>query len=172
MKYAYFKKNQGIALLLAITVTGLLLLVSLAISNIAFRELLLSSTGRESQVAFFAANSGIECALYWDQKHSDIFATSSESVVADPQVLSCGNNDGVEVTSEESGAYYRNSFHFDIQPSSCAEVIVDKIENVTSDPSVMSIHTKIQSRGYNTLCDGISSRKLERAIEVNYDAES
>ncbi len=68
--------NRGFVLLLAVLVSGILLALGVALYNIASKELILSSSGRDSQFAFYAADSGIECALYWDAKH-DAFATTS-----------------------------------------------------------------------------------------------
>ena len=51
----------------------------------AVRQVLLSGTGRDSQYAFYAANTGIECAMYWDLQASStdsfVFATSSDTSI-------------------------------------------------------------------------------------------
>jgi hypothetical protein len=47
----------------------LLLSLGLAIFNIIIKELIISSTIRDSQIAFSAADAGAECALYWDLEH-------------------------------------------------------------------------------------------------------
>lgn len=67
-KKLYFKqKNQrGFALLFAVIVSVILLAVGSAIISIALKEISLSGTGRDSQKAFYASNTGIECALFWD----------------------------------------------------------------------------------------------------------
>ena len=36
------------------------------------KELKLSGLGRESQIAFYAADAGIECFFYWEIKHPDL----------------------------------------------------------------------------------------------------
>ena len=43
-----------------------MLLIALAISDISFKEQVLTFFGRDSKTAFYAANSGIECALFHD----------------------------------------------------------------------------------------------------------
>ena len=40
----------------------------ISIYNITLKELILSSYGRNSQFAFYAADTGLECALYWNIK--------------------------------------------------------------------------------------------------------
>lgn len=62
--------GAGFALLVATLVSGLFLAISAVIFQIAYLQLLLSSTGRDSQFAFYAADTGAECALYWDRKYS------------------------------------------------------------------------------------------------------
>ena len=63
------KENKGFVLLMAMLVSGLFLVIGMAIFKIAYIELILSSTGKASQKAFAAADSGLECALYWDRKY-------------------------------------------------------------------------------------------------------
>jgi len=60
------KDNQGFTLLFSILVSVLVLSIGASIISTALRQNILSGTGRESQHAFYAANTGIECAMYWD----------------------------------------------------------------------------------------------------------
>ncbi|TSC61279.1 MAG: hypothetical protein G01um1014107_64 [Parcubacteria group bacterium Gr01-1014_107] len=60
--------SRGISLFIAVIVTVVALTMALAIAQITLKELTLSKTTKESQEAFYAANSGVECALYWDLK--------------------------------------------------------------------------------------------------------
>lgn len=74
------KSTTGFALLFAILASSVLLSIGAAIWNIAFKEVLLSSFGRESQSAFYVADTAIECAFYHDFIGTDVFATSTDSV--------------------------------------------------------------------------------------------
>lgn len=65
-----FNKKRGFALLIATLVSGLFLAIGAVIFQIAYIQLLLSSVGRDSQFAFYAADTGAECALYWDRQYS------------------------------------------------------------------------------------------------------
>lgn len=62
-------RHNGFALLFAILTASLILTVGLAIFNITLKEFVLSSQIRDSQFAFYAADTGLECALYWDLQH-------------------------------------------------------------------------------------------------------
>ena len=60
-------------------ISSLLLSIGISIYNITLKELILSSYGRNSQFAFYAADTGLECALYWNIK--DAFSTTTPSTI-------------------------------------------------------------------------------------------
>ena len=63
---------RGFTLFYAVLITSLLLALGLAVFNITLKELLLSSDARESQNAFYSADTALECALFWDLKYTGI----------------------------------------------------------------------------------------------------
>ncbi len=147
-------KQKGFTLLLAVLVSSIVLSVGLAIFSLTFKELRLSSAGRESQFAFYAADSGIECALYHDQR-ANAFSTTSPS-----SSITC-NNTSLPVTSSTPipGTYVR-TFSLVLDSASnryCSNVTVTKTDGDTA----------ISARGTNT-CGGADSRRVERAIEVTF----
>jgi len=149
-----FKKTinteSGITLYIALAVTGVLLLVMFAVINTSIKQLQFSSTANDSSKAFFAADSGTECALFWDVKSgSNPFATSTPLAP-----ISCN---GSSVNLTRSGA--TTTFSFTSDP--CITVSVGK------SYSNGSLKTRVESKGYNT-CDFTNARRVERAIEVSY----
>src|SRR3989344_3435689 len=62
--------SRGFTLLLAALVASLVLTIGLAIVSIARKSVNLSSIGRDSQFAFYTADTASECALYWDIRYS------------------------------------------------------------------------------------------------------
>lgn len=58
------KSERGVALLFTVLLTSALLLVALGVANVSYKELTFSLEGRDSDAAFFAADTGVECALY------------------------------------------------------------------------------------------------------------
>src|SRR3989344_3339343 len=62
------KPESGYALMLSIVVSSIVLSIGLSLFNIVQKELILSATGRDSQFAFYSADGGVECAMYWDIK--------------------------------------------------------------------------------------------------------
>ncbi|MFQ5540912.1 MAG: hypothetical protein ACE5F4_01560 [Candidatus Paceibacteria bacterium] len=149
--------NRGFILLISVLVSGILLALGFAIFNIASKELTLSTSGRESQFAFYAADSGVECALYWDYQH-DAFSTSS------PQQPVCS---GAAVTNynvdfEPSTGTYTTVFSFSLNGA-----VTDPCTDVTVTRTTNPTRTTVVAAGYNT-CVLTNPRRIERAIRVQY----
>lgn len=147
------KKQQGFTLLIAIVITSTLLLVSTGIVSVAVREAFLSASARESQHAFYAADTGIECAIFWDVR--GINDVSAFSTTTTNQTIACN---GQDITPDEDGDV--STFSFDFSSSGnpyCAAVTVTKTGNETT----------IESRGYNT-CEPGNPRRVERGVVVRY----
>ncbi len=89
-----FKKQKGFTLLMAALVASLVLTLAIAIISIVQKSVALSSIGRESQFAFYAADSGAECALYWDLQH-ELFSTTT-----DPTEITC-NGQTVPISTSQ-----------------------------------------------------------------------
>src|SRR3989344_4309903 len=64
-------KQQGVVILYAVLLVSVILAINLGIFNITYRQILLSSVARESEIAFFAADSGRHCAMFWDSPYYD-----------------------------------------------------------------------------------------------------
>lgn len=136
---------------------GLLLSIGLAIFNFSFKELILASTAKESQISFFAADAGTECALFHDQQNS-AFNTSNPATA-----IVCGEQTvGVTTGSVVRGgqAAVTRRFEWLLPDGSCTDVTVYKFTSAN--------RTEIDSRGFNVACDSDSPRKTERAIRVIY----
>jgi hypothetical protein len=58
--------QEGVTLLVALLLVGVLLGVSTSLLNITLKQYQLSGIALASEVAFQAANAGMECALYYD----------------------------------------------------------------------------------------------------------
>jgi Tfp pilus assembly protein PilX len=171
------KKNEkGITLFIAVVIMAILLFISFAVLNISLKANLFASSGRDSQYAFYAADAGLECALYWDSKHptyGSAFATTTDGspincggTLSTPNSISTGNTISGTTTTTHIGNMgwgVASVFGFVLnkgvnQASSCAIVTVIKNTDDT---------TSIQSRGYNT-CDTTNPRRVERGIYVTY----
>ena len=168
-----FGSNRGISLFIAVTIMGILLLISYAVVNITIKGTQFATSGRDSQYAYYAAESGIECAEYWDAKN-DVFATTTAGTI-----LRCGDQSnivgGQSMVSFGTSTNTRIGGGGDTNQTSvfgltfaagtdgvgtCAVITVRKYYQGSI------LKTYIKSRGYNTCA--ASSRRVERGIEVSY----
>lgn len=161
------KTNSGFTLFIALIVSSLLLAIGFSLSTIILKQLVFANSGKESQLAFYAADSGAECALYWDRKNIDGLtdfngAFSIASSTFDD--IFCGTG-GPTNTTAQVGSFQRfpdipnqqatTTFYVDYSDSdplnpnhqACAKVTVFKWIDTTSGIPVEK--TQIESRGYN-----------------------
>ncbi|MDP1624899.1 MAG: hypothetical protein Q8L64_03945 [bacterium] len=185
VKYTEARKNQGgFAMLFAVLTSSVLLSIGLSIFNLTIKEIVLSSSGRESQFAFYAADTGIECAFYWDFKGVNVFATSSESgsrnpLPASPDCVSVDSespqtiNITPSVTDFESATtrFSLSIPNVDAQGSSAPYCVFVTVTKELDDSIIL---TTIDSRGYNVgeaignECVSDDPNRVERAIRVKY----
>lgn len=64
-------KEQGIALLLTLVTVTAIISIGLSILTISTKQVRLASIASESEVAFSAANAGLECGLYWRREATE-----------------------------------------------------------------------------------------------------
>ena len=164
MKYTYKKNNKGYALYTAIVLTSLLIVVAYATATVSVRQLQLSVSSSDSQIAFYSADTGLECAIYFDLKSSFIsqFATSTAgSISCGNTVITTGSQTVPTNPSQLSvigGGGFSNPssiFYFLTNPG-CVIVKVTKNNDNT---------TTIESRGYNS-CSG--NLRFERGVVLTY----
>lgn len=160
------KKNKGFTLLVAVVVTSMLLLIGFILSDVATKQLKLSSSNEESQSAFFAADSGLECAKYWDLSSADLspFATATPgTVICNNQTIKTGLQTIPPSATPNSviggGNTNATSTFYLSYTKGCAIVTVAKKANG---------YTTIDSRGYNT-CDTTSPKRYERGVTITYE---
>lgn len=160
---------RGFVTLFAVLVAGLLLAVGISIYDITSKELIFTTVTRDSELAFYAADTGLECALKWDIRYDgaanyrsgSVFATSTHSLPPTAGVL-CN---GIDVAAtpwsiDHTAGAATTTFTVTFLPQNyCAVVTVAK----SGYPSL----TSVVSRGYN-LCDQTASGRVERALQANY----
>jgi hypothetical protein len=160
--YSINNKNiRGFTLLYSLVVIGLVLTVGSSMFSIMIKELKLAQFWRESQIAYYSAESGVECALYWGISgdifpDGGIFSCNDDSEnnnswdTSDPAVCSVGPPFACAFTitfCETLGAEYCPCAYVTVNPSG-------------SD-------TVVESRGYNT-CAANFPRRVERGVRATY----
>jgi len=175
------QKNKGFVILFSMLISSLILMISAGLFNVVQKEVVLSSYSQESQRAFYAADSALECALYADVV--GIRLNGSESNPSTPFTINpdgyenhsgeefgkeeyqCGGeaiesyhllNAGGTLSYEIPYAFiYQNSFNQNDQ--SCAYVLIEK--EIKDDPGELLFddplrtEVRITAVGYN-VCDG------------------
>ncbi|KKS11174.1 hypothetical protein A2643_01835 [Candidatus Nomurabacteria bacterium RIFCSPHIGHO2_01_FULL_39_220] len=161
------KLKSGFVILFAVTLSALLLSIAIGVTNIAFKELRFGTNARDTNDAFFAADTGIECALIYDKSTTGLFVHNPP--ISSSFSITC-NNRPITVT-ENSTSYW--TFHvpgLGSTTQSCAIVTVDKTD--PGDSTTVPVFV-ITSKGYNTgsqnnnFCNP-PTNAVERQLEVRY----
>lgn len=149
-------KDKGFTLFIAIVIMGTLLLIASGLIGLALRQSSIASAGLDSQYAFYAADTGIECAIYWDVANpTGVSAFSPHTATP----INCNNDPNNPGNTWFVGSNQTSFFEMTFLPEPfCARVTVTK--QLNGD-------TRIESLGYNT-CDANNPRRVERAIRAIY----
>lgn len=153
------KLNSGYSLLVAIVTTSLLIIVSFAVLNVAIRQTIIAKSNQESQYAYYNAESGIECAIYWDLKNS---SGSSAFATETPSTIFCN---GQTLANMGGGGNTNATSTFTLTPMSPKGCVIVKVGKVKT-PADYGL-TRIESYGYNT-CTAGAIKKVERGITITY----
>lgn len=155
--YHNIQKNRGFAMLFTVLVVSLMLSLAIGISNVTYKQTILSNLAKDSQIAFYMADGGVECGMYYDVTLLQFpLGTPRGSA---PAELFCGN-DTFRYDDEQSADDYAVYLQImDDETRPCATILIDKATGAGS----VNI---VQSRGYN-ICSS-HPRQVERALEVRY----
>ena len=146
--------QRGFTLLIAVVLSSVSLSIGLVLLDLALKQVLLSSAARQSQIAFYNADSVLECALYYDQKF-DRFGYSETS-----GTVTCnGSSTPIPVN------FYSNSGNPRVRTFSVPCADGGTLGSVTITKT-SEADTGIFANGYNTCTD--SARRIERGMKVVY----
>ena len=153
------KKNRGFVILFAVMLSSIILSIALGVASIALKEVKFGTSAKFTNEAFFAADTGIECALMNDKFSNSSFVSSGSGTIQ------CLGN-----TITLNGSF--PSWNFTVtglgsSGEACAKVSVFK-DDTTSPPSIL---TTTISKGYNTgyaSCSSSNADRLERELKISY----
>jgi len=162
--------RKGFALLFAMFVSSIMLSIGLGISNVIYKELILSGIGRESEYSFYTAQTGLECALYLQNVHPALFPQRMGESPVNPQSSDlCAGSMIANASSIEGLEGATTTFDVIVPPPDpnpsghkemCAQVLVFKSA---------SNYITVESRGYNVGCsadDLRNPRRVERSLKL------
>ncbi len=153
------KEKKGFVLLFTVLLAAVVLAVSLEAANVAFREIGFSTSARDTNEAFFAADTGVECALYNDKAGDVSFVQTGGS----------GSINCMGSAIPVSGSYPIWNFivsGLGESGNGCSRVSVDK-----SNLPIVAL----TSYGYNeggSSCNSTAANLVERELEVTFNEPS
>ena len=158
---AKLQRSRGFVILFAVTLSAIFLAIALGLSNIALKELKFSTSAKDTNDAFFAADTGVECGLYYDKLGNFPIPSGSN-----PSINCAGSNITVDEFPTSFWTFTVPGLGPDSSPQGCAVVTVDKTFTYPGDEDKVVI----TSKGYNNgspACTS-SSNTVERQLELRY----
>jgi len=133
--------KKGAVLLIAILVASVALAVGFGVYNRTYKELLFGSYWRQTQIAFSSADSGLECALYYEH-HT---ATTP---------VTCFGNTILPATWTPGNLTLPAGFNLDVPDAGCVNIKI----------FMVGLATTTEARGYNDACSSGNPRRVERGL--------
>jgi len=168
------KPQRGFVLLLTLIIIGAILSATSMMYTLQIKQLKLNVVSKESVTAYYTAEAGAECALYWFLRggiFEDVFGgaqaghvtipdPTDETTLADPTLRTSATCKGATLDLVTPGTPPGTGFWFGGNPGDpqpCAFV------TVTTNLNALTI---FRSRGYNT-CN-TSEFQVERGFQMQY----
>ena len=160
------KPVRGLTLLIAVILSSVVLSVALSLLDITYKQIILTSSAKQSQFAFYSADSAMECALYWDQK-MDAFSYTASSYLTSG--ITCADASGNVQTifplaapnsSSQSGSVRTTVINLPCTGGGTSGQVT------ISKPSGSGTAT-IFATGYSS-CSSSDPRRIERGVKATY----
>lgn len=155
--------QSGFAMLYSVLLVSLILTIAVAISNLTLRQAVLSNLAKDSGIAFYQADTAVECGMYEDSMLGKFPLGSTVSSV--PQTIDCGTVQLALNAAASTLVSADNYFQYDVASNlgsaPCLSLIFDKT-NASDVPG----YSRVFGTGYNICID--SPRRVERSLEVKY----
>lgn len=187
MKINLQKKNtdRGFTILIAIVVAGITLAIALSILSITLKQLSLGGIARESEIAFQAANAGVECIRFHDVAASeedsfDVPGNGGEQTVrVSITCLGTATQNSAAGSDLDYLARSREEQRFTWTWDSnqvCTDVSVYKYYSTSGSVDMAPLVTDrdcpddvectvVQARGYNAPCSAVTGSGAARIVE-------
>lgn len=153
----YRRPQRGFTLLIAVILSSVTLALGLALLDIAYKQIVLATTAKQSQYAFYNADSGLECALYYDQKQNAFDYTAPVASIT------CAGQTLTFATAPNSTSVVSNTRTTKLYltcPSSGYNAILTVTKASTGS-------TTVYSTGYNN-CTTSDTHRVERGLKASY----
>lgn len=165
-----YTNSRGFFMLYAILFSSIMLIIGMGIIDVVLRQVAFSGVGKESSRAFYAADAGMECALYGDIV-KDAFATGTiNHLVCNGNDVTVQGKDGPLPTAYDIPEFSFNFWIDKADPAdrSCAYVTLVRTFDGNGDVST----TTVSSLGYNSECPNVGNPTryplVERGVRGSY----
>jgi hypothetical protein len=184
-------RERGLALLITLILVSVVLAIGLSLLNITLKQFTLSSTARDSEIAFHAANTGLECMQFYradDAYKTILLNDDGDPDTSAPSLACAGASPSSSGTSHylnpADGQYvYNYTYQYTID-NTCVETsmylmdmresddeltrtVNEGLDTISCDAGVVC--TTIFSRGYNRPCGNLSSiRIVQRELTIQF----
>ena len=171
-------RNAGFAVLFAVLLASFLITLGISIFSISLKEIQIATSARDSQIAYYVADSARECALYWHWKYAkfpvcidsacitllDINGEPYSAESSLPVTITC-NNIPVTLSFNKYASNWtysaKKSDFFQASSTSSSTPVSDIKITTKFIPSTSGVVTIIETWGHNT---GILGRRVERGF--------
>lgn len=144
----------------------MLAVIGAFILGIGLKEANLASSLRESSKVFYAADSAVSCALFYDFQGSGQFMDPF-NFVNNSYPITCGEFTVTVTPTQISANEILNSFQVPLDAGNlCATVSVDKFDSDLSSP--VGMVTTIKGRATNAACTSRKTIMVERGLQATY----
>jgi len=160
--FHFQEKQRGVALLFSVMLSSVLLTIVLGVLSIVLKELSFSTSAKDTNKAFFAADSALECALFYND--GTVFIDGGIAQI------SCVEGSNIPVVSVSTTEPYLKKYQFSVvglssdTNAACANVLV------VVDESPVGGGIEITSKGYNAdqsgSCDQSGRSNSERVLQA------
>jgi hypothetical protein len=162
------KKEKGFALLMALVVVSVVISISLSVLDLTIKQLRLSTNSKDSEVAFSAANAGLECARYW-REFSASQIESGATISPAPTCFGASPNTAVSIQNHTAssllvggGTAYQYRMNFTWSPaagsSRCSRINILVINSNNTSMSRLG--------GMTTFMDGFPGSSNTKECEI------
>ena len=132
--------QQGFALLMTLIVVTVVIAIGLTVLDLSTKQIRLATNAKDSEIAFHAANAGMECARYW-RRQSSLAMETGGAVTPSCFGSALYSNNRAQITSNVSGsgAVYKYDYSFTWGGNTRCSQITTLVASSTSQGSGLTI---------------------------------
>ena len=148
--------------MIAIILATIAVTLGISLLDLSYKQTVLTSTAKQSQYGFYAADSAIECGLYWDQKFNS-FRIGNTTLGSS---IKCGGRtvlDYDDTPGITGGVSYLKTVFY----VACGDDDNNKRSGKVTVYKYADGRTSIYGNGFSS-CDANDQRRVERGLKVFY----